>query len=303
MLINKFECLKGTNDEILIYSASALDKFQGYIYVEADREVHVKHAIHGLSLLGYNKIQVVPIKEVTHVFIPDGSKNIDIQAGQWVRIKSGIYEGDIGKVYQYDDTRSKIVVQVVPRLDRNEGDGEETKERKGGLERYRQQMKKKMRPPQRFFVPSEYNGVESKREQEMLFNRWKNMDFCNGFLYKKFNIRQLTIKDVIPSLEEIKMFMKNNEEDGNPDMNLEKDLIDIYNARTHVNKFSKDDYVKVIRGDCISLIGIVIDSTDNQVKIVPTQDDLDTMVFPPSDLEKYFVESDHVKVIFGKYEG
>jgi hypothetical protein len=78
-MINKFVCLKGTDKELQIYSASALDKFQGYIYVEADREVHVRTAIQGIGVLGYGKIQVVPIKEVTQVFVPDGSKNINVR--------------------------------------------------------------------------------------------------------------------------------------------------------------------------------------------------------------------------------
>lgn len=50
-----------------IYSATFIEKFPGYLYIEADRELHVRETIKDLSgCLIKNKIfiKIIPIKEV-----------------------------------------------------------------------------------------------------------------------------------------------------------------------------------------------------------------------------------------------
>ncbi|KAI3944455.1 hypothetical protein MKW98_006616 [Papaver atlanticum] len=72
-----------------IRSAIALDYLQNYIYVEADKEAHVREACKGLKMLDTRKIVVVPIKEMTDVVSAKG-KALDFVKDMWVRMKIGI---------------------------------------------------------------------------------------------------------------------------------------------------------------------------------------------------------------------
>ena len=50
-----------------IFSANFIEKFPGYIYVEAHKEVHVREAIKNLYGFEFSKgakIEIIPIKEV-----------------------------------------------------------------------------------------------------------------------------------------------------------------------------------------------------------------------------------------------
>lgn len=51
-----------------IYTATFVERFPGYIYIEADREIHVKEAINdldGTSMKGKSYVRIIPIKEVS----------------------------------------------------------------------------------------------------------------------------------------------------------------------------------------------------------------------------------------------
>lgn len=112
--------------ELHIRSAIALDHLKNYIYVEADKEAHVKEVIFidgccywcyfpklfgfcqliilheqackGLRNIFSMKVQLVPIKEMTDVLSVE-SKSIDLTRDTWVRMKLGIYKGDLAKVW------------------------------------------------------------------------------------------------------------------------------------------------------------------------------------------------------------
>lgn len=44
-----------------------------------------------------NKVMLVPIKEMTDVLSVE-SKSVELAKDSWVRVKTGIYKGDLGKV-------------------------------------------------------------------------------------------------------------------------------------------------------------------------------------------------------------
>lgn len=127
--------------EMQIRSAIALDHLKNYVYIEADKEAHVREVYklnsflfcftsYGVCILNYKrstfggkckfliwftqaikgmrniftgKIMLVPIKEMTDVLSVE-SKAIDISRDTWVRMKIGNYKGDLAKVY--------IVIQI-----------------------------------------------------------------------------------------------------------------------------------------------------------------------------------------------
>ncbi len=126
----------------MIKSAIAPDHLKGYIYVEAEKDSHVKSAIKGLRNLQEYNIRLVPIKEMVDV-LNVTKKHISLKRGDWARIKRGIYKGDIAQVHEADEARGKIVVKLIPRLDFSA--------LKTGVE----QKKHTQRMPAKFFNPEE----------------------------------------------------------------------------------------------------------------------------------------------------
>ena len=62
-IMNKFLMKKN----LQIHTATFIEKFPGYIYIEAEREIHVREAIKdltGTTINGFSYIRIIPIKEV-----------------------------------------------------------------------------------------------------------------------------------------------------------------------------------------------------------------------------------------------
>ena len=60
-----------------IYTATYIEKFPGYIYIEADREIHVREAIKdltGTNIKGNCYVRIIPVKEVILPFLIHLSK-------------------------------------------------------------------------------------------------------------------------------------------------------------------------------------------------------------------------------------
>lgn len=54
-----------------IYTATFIEKFPGFIYIEADREIHVREAIkdlNGTQIKGRCYVKIIPVKEVARFF-------------------------------------------------------------------------------------------------------------------------------------------------------------------------------------------------------------------------------------------
>jgi len=114
-LLNKSLYYKQIGKPLSILSATCSDTIEGYIYVEAFKEIHVKQACDGLNFI-LNKMILVPTDEMPVVFQNDKAKNSELRDHQWVRIKnSGPYNGDIALVESVNDT--KVWVRLIPRID------------------------------------------------------------------------------------------------------------------------------------------------------------------------------------------
>ncbi|KAA8525204.1 hypothetical protein F0562_006932 [Nyssa sinensis] len=82
--------------KLQIRSAVALDHLKNYIYIEVDKEAHVREACQGMRNLFSNKVMLVPIKEMTDVLSVE-SKTVYLSKDTWVRMKTGTYKGDLAK--------------------------------------------------------------------------------------------------------------------------------------------------------------------------------------------------------------
>lgn len=114
-LLNKSIAYQNKGTPLSILSVTSSDANEGYIYVEAFKEIGVREACNGLSFI-FNKFILVPTEEMPVIFQNDKAKNQELRQHQWVRIRSsGPYNGDIAVFESAID--NKILVRLIPRID------------------------------------------------------------------------------------------------------------------------------------------------------------------------------------------
>lgn len=135
--------------------------------------------------------------------------------------------------------------------------------------------------------------MKSLKIKYLLFNLFK----------KYFLLNQ--VKDIVPSLEEIDMFVQGEPNPAEKARIYSETIELIEQTKRNLNKFQKGDQVRVIEGDLLNLRGVVISTSDKEVTIVPSyeeflQIDIKNMTFQANQLLKDFKEGDHIKTQNGK---
>lgn len=113
-LMNKSIDFAKRGKHLSILSVTCTDKVEGYIYVEAFKDIHVREAVKGLSVILGNKCILVPQEEMPVIY-QNEKQTINLERHQWVRAKQGLYGGDLGLVEMISD--NKVWLRVIPRLD------------------------------------------------------------------------------------------------------------------------------------------------------------------------------------------
>ncbi|XP_062233340.1 putative transcription elongation factor SPT5 homolog 1 isoform X1 [Phragmites australis] len=283
--------------DLQIKSVVALDHLKNYIYVEAEKEAHVKEACKGLrNIYASAKITLVPIKEMSDVLSVE-SKSVDLSRDTWVRMKLGVYKGDLAKVVDVDNVRQKVTVKLIPRVD--------LQALASKLEGREVVKKKTFIPPPRFFNIDEAREmrirVERKRDKDSgeYFEMVDGLQFKDGFLYKTVSIKSISTQNIQPTFDELEKFKKPGD-----DMNGDMASLSTLFANRKKGHFMKGDAVIVIKGDLKNLEGWVEKVEDETVHIRPKISDLPkTLAFNEKELCKYFKPGDHVKVVSGVQEG
>ncbi|KAL6525005.1 hypothetical protein OROMI_030598 [Orobanche minor] len=282
--------------ELQIRSVIALDHLKNYVYIEADKEAHVREAVKGMRTIYPSKIMLVPIKEMTDVLSVE-SKAIDISRDTWVRMKIGIYKGDLAKVVDVDNVRQRATVKLIPRID--------LQALASKLEGREVPKKKAFTPPARFMNIDEarelHIRVERKRDPSTgdYFEKIEGMLFKDGFLYKNASLRSLSTQNVQPTFDELEKFRQPGE-GGEGDMSSLSTLF----ANRKKGHFMKGDRVIVVKGDLRNLKGWVEKVEEDTVHIKPNEKGLPTtLAISEKELCKYFEPGNHVKVVSGATEG
>jgi transcription elongation factor SPT5 len=134
-----------------IMSASAQDHLKSYIYVEAEREDHVKKALAGMRHVYHMKpIRLVPIKEMVDSISVTKKKVENVVVGSWVRMRGGVYKGDLARVVDANYADNQCTVKLVPRFDYAHLQAKEE-----GAAAGRAKKDGAMRPPARLFTEAE----------------------------------------------------------------------------------------------------------------------------------------------------
>lgn len=298
-LLRKYYELRNTDNEINIFSASALDKIPCCIFVEAYQEIHVRIACEGLLALNKESIKIIPIKEVRDIFKPDPTKNITLKPNSFVRIKNGLYANDLGLVEDVDPGKAVAIVKLVPRL---LGAGEAEVKNYSGQD--------DSRPQKRLFNKEDYPASEveiydATNVNKIVYSYKKREKFENGFIKKRFAIKHLAVNNIHPSYDEVHIFKK-----AEPDENKWQELIKQLTLANDPSKnmkqtVQKGDTVRVIGGDMIGMTGKAVEILQNSIKVdFEGKMGVNELIeFQVHELEKIFIVGEQIEVIGGQYTG
>ncbi|XP_059630266.1 putative transcription elongation factor SPT5 homolog 1 [Cornus florida] len=288
--------------ELQIRSAIALDHLQNYIYIEADKEAHVKEACRGMTNIYSNNVLLVPIKEMSDVLSVE-SKAVDISRDTWVRMKIGTYKGDLAKVVDVDNVRHKVTVKLIPRIN---------------LQALANKLEGREVPKKKTFVPlprcmnvdeAREMHIRVGRKQDRMTGDWFEyicgMMFKDGFLYKTVSMKSISTQNIQPNFDELEKFRQPG---GSGDGDTAS-LSTLFANRKKIH-FMKGDRVIVVKGDVKNLKGLVEKVEEDIVHIRPMAEEevegltkTETLTVREKDLCKYFKPGNHVKVVSGATEG
>jgi len=94
-LMNKMIDYTQKGKPFAILSATFVENLENYIFVEAYKIESVYEAISGLAYV-FRRIDILPINEMTKIYEDQDSKLVRPKQGQWVRIRNGLYQDDLG---------------------------------------------------------------------------------------------------------------------------------------------------------------------------------------------------------------
>eukprot|EP00762_Andalucia_godoyi_P007256 ANDGO_08112.mRNA.1 Transcription elongation factor SPT5 len=300
----------GTQAPLLINSVVQRDHIKAYIYVEADNESHVKAAIEGVAIINPRSIAMVKEEDMARI-LHVVSQSTSVQPGAFVRVRRGVYKNDLGQVLDVHPESDSLTVRIVPRLDLDEiaeakviGTSMSKKKKKSSA----------LRPPQRKFdaeqvrqhvrAGSAIAEPFTKRLDGKTYNIFMGQKFLGGFLIKTINMQALQVVDVQPSIDELAQFPAESTKSFSA---TSRENVSQGKGADRSMDLKKGEVVRVAEGDMQNLIAVVVQwVSKDTVEIAPKDK---TLKLPSliranaSQLQKFFVVSDRVRVIRGIHTG
>ncbi|KAJ9605115.1 transcription elongation factor spt5 [Cladophialophora chaetospira] len=278
-----------------------------YIFVEAVKKSDVDEALNGVAdVYPRTKMNLVPIKEMPDLLRTRKEKQL--LAGEYVRVKKGLYAGDLAVVDEIESNGLEVTLRLVPRLDYGLSE-DFAKPPTADAKRKRPNTfaapgLPKERPPQRLF-----NEVEAKKRHDRLLTKTNTLTrksyvynketYEDGFLIKNYRLQHISTVDVNPKLEEITKLTVASD-DGTETLDLEK-LAHSLRTATAEGSYMPGDEVEVYEGEQRGIIGKTEAVKGNIVSIEVTEGELTGQIVevPVKGLRKRFREGDNVKIIGG----
>lgn len=300
-LYEKKRTLERQGNPLDILTVFQRDAFTGYIYIEAKRPDAIDKALVGMVNVFVRDKLLVPVKEYPDLLKQVKSSDVEIRPGIYVRIKRGIYKGDLAIVDNLSENGLDVRCQVVPRLDYGQNDeigpdGKVIKLKIKPLPALFSEQKARMYDPYKLQMGRVPNSFI-----------YRGNEYYDGYLYKDFKLQFIQTKDVNPTLEELDRFQNQNDEDG---LNLQAIAATLKGNNAGEGKsstaFQPGDKVEIRRGEQAKTIGIVVETALNEITIKVTDSGDPRFVdqrltVPANDLRKIFYEGDHVRIVEGKH--
>lgn len=275
----------------------------GNLYVEANRMDDITTALQDIEhYFSSIKPSMIALEEMPDLLKVQKTKQLE--PSMYVRVKRGLYAGDLAQVDEVESNGTDVVVRLVPRLDYGLGEDSNAPEDANGQKRKRAAFSKQ-RPPQRLFSESEAKKRHSRYLQQMSglsTKHWQyqGKEYMDGYLIESFRINNLQTENVNPNLEEVTRFVSNTE-DGTENLDLNALAATI--KASAPSEFIPGDKVEIFRGEQKGVTGksLQVYGEVVKVKVDPGNGGLSgqTIEAPIKDLRKLFRDGDHVKVIGG----
>ena len=299
---------------IKILSAASFDSLKGYIYIEAFKEANVREAIIGIGTLRETSIKIVPLNEMTQIFSYDKITKVDLKPKQFVRMKSGLYEGDLAQVIWVVDPINKIYIKLIPRINEQLMDDKVPKDKIG---EHNKKIKKNIKPRQKLFNPhdikSELKNISSRSKNSFKIGtclEWNKQIFKDGFLIKIVKAKSLITENVVPKIEELKIFelshMEHNNDNDEDAMHAHMDADFLSSAINESSikrkrRFERGDRVKINQGNLKGITAKVISHIDKIVQIYPNIEGMEKSILemPEEYLVKQFLPGECVYITNG----
>ena len=284
----------------------------GYVYVEARKQSDILTALEGImNVYPKTKCVLVPIKEMPDLLRVN--KTEQLQPGGYVRLKRGLYAGDLAQIDDVEANGLEVTLKIVPRLEYGLNEDANAPMIDGGVKGEAQKRKRQgglglvspaSRPPQRLFSEAQAKEKHFKYLQSMsTFDKkhwqYKGDTYINGFLIKEQRIQNLVTVNVNPTLEEVTKFTA-GAEDGTENLDLAA-LAASLKSNTAQNNYLPGDMVEVYEGEQQGVCGKAVSVRGDIVTLRVTDGELQgqSIEVPVKGLRKRFREGDHVKVIGG----
>lgn len=313
---------KALAQNLQISSAFQRDSFHGHLYVEARSEAHVKQAVEGLiGVYVSNAPILVPIEEMPDL-LKSKKKHTPLQVGGWVRIKKGVYKGDLARIDDVPETTDFVTLKVVPRIDMSPKEEQEHTSAgfNGASGKKRRRLESALfRPPPKLFnaeeVRTAYAG-RAKVVKDVEGTHFMNELYHEGYLIKDFKMHMIERENVNPTIDEISRFLGETKlaavqqgVDGAADLGASTsgqnkiDLNSIKDASKAQTVLQPGDHVEIFEGSQKGIAGTVESIANNVIYLSPTDpEDLrgTTIEVLVDQVRKKFRSGDHIKVLRGK---
>eukprot|EP00439_Symbiodinium_sp_Y106_P033704 s243_g4.t1 len=295
-----------------VYSIFCSPHLKNFIYLEAHKEADIRAFTKGIrGISQYTGLSLVPTDQMALVFSAahnHAQKTQMLCAGDWVRMKRGLYMGDLAMIEEIED--ENFMVKLKPRIGRSGG-------------------KSSKRAP-----PAWFNRADLEARQEVIVNTEPRRTqkgyrqfytvngeaYRDGFLFKSFKRGWFDSGDQVrPSEHEVQDWRNAPAISANvrPELDLLKDEkvereamppppVPAKVLAPSGPSLREGDKVIVISGDVKNLIGVVINavsgSTTVLIRALNLKLDQD-MSISTLRLCKYLEVGDYVNVIAGEHKG
>lgn len=281
--------------KLKILSIFQRDYYTGRIYIEAPKQSVIEKFCNGVPDIYISQKLLIPVQELPLLLKPNKSDDVTLEEGSYVRIKRGIYKGDLAMVDQISENNLEVMLKIVPRLDYGKFDEIDptTQQRKSRRPTFAH------RAPPQLFNPT----MALRLDQANLYKRddrhftYKNEDYIDGYLYKSFRIQHVETKNIQPTVEELARF---GSKEGAVDLTSVSQSIK--KAQAAKVTFQPGDRIEVLNGEQRGSKGIVTRTTKD-IATIKLNGFTTPLEFPISTLRKIFEPGDHVTVINGEHQG
>jgi transcription elongation factor SPT5 len=313
---------KALAQNLQISSAFQRDSFHGHLYIEARSEAHVKQAIDGLiGVYVSNTPLLIPIEEMPDL-LKSRRKQTPLQVGGWVRIKKGVYKGDLAKIDDVPESTDFVTLKVVPRIEMSPKEDQQDQASSfasafgaaGGKKRRRPEHSALFRPPAKPFNAEEVRAAYAGRAKVVKDAEgfhFMNELYYEGYLIKDFKMHMIDRDNVNPTIDEISAFVESgNKASGGNETDLvtaagsnKLDLNSVKDASRAQTVLQPGDFVEIFEGSQKGISGTIDSISNNILYLSPTDpEDLKgtTIEVLVDQVRKKFRSGDHIKVLRGK---